>query len=596
MEMKWNNNKYVPIGVTGNLGRTSLITLFLLLSLALATSLAIYFSAPDRAPISELFNTVFTQTESTGTVVSLNDPNAFDNKVHPVAVNKPESFFTKIISNLSRSGSSSDSSKSNSQTPLYSSAEQQRFLDDSYAELHGTQYSNNQDGHLPSISGRVLSPQGKPIKGIVINATLRDYFNTQNKHANDPQSLTAVSNASGFFAFRDLADGIYLLGTENNKRYLPKRIEVRTGVKYADMVLTELQTLALQGKVIDARSGQALQDVHITPLTKGVPGTDSSDADGQFELEFDIGDRVQVPLRLQKKGYRTTRFSVDANAWDSHQNLLIELEASSETGQLSGLVKGVENEYMDGHLVQLYSPSLKVNYKSKTNNVGEYQFNNIEEANDYRLWVRPTSGYQDFSLERLTVNASPVTQDIQLTPLEQGYRLSGQVVDLDNKPVANISLALRSVNARNQIIPVTTDRFGAYSVENVPGGELVIESHSAPYFSLSGIELKGDSRSAYRDLVVDSGHQKLLGKVVDASGDPVAAPRIFITSSNSFDGMRSQASRKTSADADGKFLFTDLGADQYTVTVNAPGYEGVRIRHNLRASKQLTVRLNKKPI
>jgi hypothetical protein len=333
--------------------------------------------------------------------------------------------------------------------------------------------------------------------------------------------------------------------------------------------------------------------VHITPLTKGVPGSDTSDEQGVFNLDIEIGERTNIPLRLQKEGYKLTRFNVDAYDYEGHQNLVIEMESSENFGQLGGVVRGDNNDLLHKILVQLYSPSLKMNYKAETNSAGEFYFRDVEMAKDYRLWIRPSTGYKDFSQERLKVDRNSEHQNIRLEPIENGYRVYGQVLDMENDPIANTTFSLRSRQASHQVIPLTTDEHGAFSVDTVPEGELVIGSNSAPHYTLTGISLKGSDHSAYHELIVDSGDQKLIGKIVDENNDPISAPQIYLTSSHYFKGLHSQASRKTSADSEGKFLFTGLGLKQYTITVNAPGYEGVRIVHRLGSQNLLTVKLNK---
>lgn len=568
-------------------GKISPIVSILITCFILAFGLALYFSAPREVLNSELEQPLVSEiSEPVVQAEEIIEEIKVDQNTK-----KADSYYTRIISNNKRSPANANQKKKTA--PVNNKNAHQAWQEQAYTHLHVNQNTNNVDGLLPSIAGRVLNPDGKPLRNIKVTAQKRNYYSSEESDSNNASNLVATTNAAGFFAFKDLVDGIYLLSTNTDKRYLPKRIEVQTGVQYADLVLTEMENIMLQGKVIDKNSLQPIMDVHITPLTKGIPGSDTSDELGEFNLDIDIGERTNIPLRLKKDGYKLTRFNVDAYDWEGHQNLVIEMESSSAYGQLTGVVRGDNNNLLHKILVQLYSPSLKMNYKTETNSAGEFYFTDLELAKDYRLWIRPATGYKDFSLERLKVDRDSEHQNIRLESIENAYRIYGQVLDMDNDPITNTTFSLRSRQASHQVIPLTTDEFGAYSVDNVPEGELVIGSNSAPHYTLTGISLSGTNRSAYHDLIIDSGEQKLIGKIVDENNDPISASQIYLTSSHHFRGLHSQASRKTSADSEGKFLFSGLGLEQYTITVNVPGYKGVRIVHRLGSQNVLTVQLKK---
>ncbi|MDH3647611.1 MAG: carboxypeptidase regulatory-like domain-containing protein [Gammaproteobacteria bacterium] len=477
-------------------------------------------------------------------------------------------------------------------------AQHAEWVDNFYAQLNSPQPSPvGAEDTAPVISGRVLTQAGWPVEGVKITAQFRNYFkasgdDTPNRATNSQQTTT---NSNGFYAFRNLPAGIYLIGTGDSGGYAPVRIEVRTGVKYADLVLT-LQSYAQVTGVVTDTVGNRLERVHVMPLVKGIPAGAVSDSDGEFKFAVALeGKARSFPVRFQLPGYREQRYQITETdtAEDGSIMLAVTMEPVYEYTTVSGSVKDADGVPVAGDTVRLYSPSLKRNYRAVVDYGGEFLFSKIDVADDYQLWIRPTGPYRDYTEQNVELTAGHLWRDIELEHLNRNYRLSGRILDQGGEPVPNFTLTGRSKSASGQKLEVTSDRHGRYEVENVPEGALVFESRTRPYYTVSGLQLAGSDTDRDLDLVVNRGKHKLLGKVVDSNGRPIASPRIRISASNIIDGLRSQLSSSTSADFDGRFLFTELGAGQHTVTVNAPGYEGVRAKPVVGNQKELVVELEK---
>ena len=301
-------------------------------------------------------------------------------------------------------------------------------------------------------------------------------------------------------------------------------------------------------------------------------------------------------MRFQLEDYRELRHQVAESDWseDGRLAFTVEMERVYEFSTVSGSVTDTAGVQIAGETVRLYSPSLKRNYSARDNG-GGFHFQKVEIADDYQLWVRPTGPYRDYAEQNVALTAGDLRRDIELESLNRDYRLQGRILDQRGKPVPDFTLTLRSKAASGQKFEVKSDAYGHYEVDNIPEGELVFESRTMPYYTVSGVQLSGNDTDRDLDLVVNRGKHKLLGKVVDSNGRPIASPRIFITASTNVNGLRSQSSSSTSADHNGRFLFTELGAGQHTVTVNAPGYEGVRVKPNVGKQKELVVELEKSP-
>jgi uncharacterized GH25 family protein len=477
----------------------------------------------------------------------------------------------------------------------------EEWVGDFYTRLHSPDPpAANEQHEVAVVSGRVLTPNGRPVGGIEVMAEFRNYSAAATGYTRETSPLPRKTrtNDDGFYAFFDLPAGIYMLGVEESAQFAAARLEVNTGVKNADLVLDPQRLVVVKGTVTDPMGGE-LEKVRIMPLVPGLPKGVASNKNGEFNLGVGLENTARrFALRLQLDGYREQRYEVTEADWtdDGSIQLALTMEPAFEYATVSGSVTGPDGSRFVGEYVRLYSPSLRRNFKAHVNGAGEFLFDNVDIADDYQLWVRPTGPYRDFTEQNIALTPGRVRRDIELAPLRRDYRLSGRILDQNGRPVPNMTLTLRSKVAAAQKLPVTSNAYGEFEVENVPEGELVFESRTTPFYTLTGVRLSGNDKDREVDLVVPRGPHKLVGKVVDRNGRPIATRKIFISSAQVIDGISTRLSSSTSADAKGRFVFTDLAAGEHIVTVNAPGYEGIRLRPVVGDEDEIIVRLEKQSI
>ena len=79
----------------------------------------------------------------------------------------------------------------------------------------------------------------------------------------------------------------------------------------------------------------------------------------------------------------------------------------------------------------------------------------------------------------------------------------------------------------------------------------------------------------------------------DASGNPVPASRIVLQWSHEAGGVTTSSTRRTAADTQGHFAFSNLGPGPHSLRVDAPGFGRVDLDHDLsRQGYAVTVKLN----
>jgi hypothetical protein len=117
------------------------------------------------------------------------------------------------------------------------------------------------------------------------------------------------------------------------------------------------------------------------------------------------------------------------------------------------------------------------------------------------------------------------------------------------------------------MVVVEGDSGGHFNADGVPHGTLHFASLSGPYHVIRGDPKSGDGSEF--EIVVDSGGNRLAGRVLDADGRPVAGAQVDLAWVHVGDGLRSSSIRRSTSDPDGSFRFENLGPGPHRLTVRA---------------------------
>jgi hypothetical protein len=136
-------------------------------------------------------------------------------------------------------------------------------------------------------------------------------------------------------------------------------------------------------------------------------------------------------------------------------------------------------------------------------------------------------------------------------------------------------------------LAITTDAQGRFVVPDLPEGAAALQTRAAPVLSVTGIEVSASAGAATDvTVVVDVGPHRLDGRLVTATGAPAAAARVALEWSDSRGGITSRSTRETTTDADGAFVFTQLGGGVHIVSASLAGAGNVRLERAIGAGTQ----------
>lgn len=453
------------------------------------------------------------------------------------------------------------------------------------------------DEETLSISGWVQNDTGEPMVGIQVAASARQLFTQEDGEPSVSQTpQTATTNDEGYFELLELADGEYSVSTLATPEFKSAMAILRAGVDSAVLVIkNDARHEVNVNGTISSSQGQPLAGVRVR--APGAKGVASSGEDGSYKLALSIHDREQsYSVRFTKKGYRPESLQLGIAALDDGGEVTLDakLEPVEETAMVDGTVWDLTGSAIPDARIRLSSSQLQRTYLTRSDQAGVFSYPEVDVGDDYRLWVRPQSDYEEYIQEPIVVAADGTNLPVTLEPLESGA-LKGHMVDADGTPVPGFSLWLRTASpSAQQHRMVTSDQQGQFKVDDLPEGEVSFSTRSAPYFQVTGMHFSpGDQERV--ELWLDLGIYEVSGYVLDANGDPVAGSRVSLNWVISEGELRSRSKRTTATDATGLFLFTQIGSGWHVLSVDAPGYRPTRLDHYVSSSDDVIVRLMEDP-
>jgi len=360
----------------------------------------------------------------------------------------------------------------------------------------------------------------------------------------------------------------------------------------AELVLQRVSPIRVFGTVSDE---QGPLDA-VTIRTLGTRVNVQSDANGGYEIVTAPMRAGTAPvLEFKREGYQDVRRPVEVALNSEHEAVQLDVKMEADSDGLkvavAGQVLGPIGEAVVGVSVRLKSFKSDRGYSARTDESGEFNIPLVEVGEGYRLNVMPSEDYEAYQSEFFSLGSQDAFFEIELDAAKFAG-LSGTVTDLYGKPLGGFQLWLRGIGTSAQSpVAVRTDGAGRFRLEELRAGEVVLETRSSPMLRASNIVLQpGEHKDV--DIPLDWGSEWLLGRVVDAQGEPVSGASINVSWEEQLHGLVSESRRELRSDLVGYFAASNLGAEYYTLTVRVPGYQTFRGTHQLSGgAEELVVQL-----
>ena len=244
-------------------------------------------------------------------------------------------------------------------------------------------------------------------------------------------------------------------------------IEVRPDAS-VEIRMERYGEVKISGRVID-HEGKPMRSMNVH-LTRWAPqrgtgyGTDVAvtDDDGWFrEIELIVGDEYTISVELE--GYRRTeteRFTAMAE-----MTQIADLVLLPAGGQffIEGRVTDTSGEPVRG--VQLGISQGGQHWSRRTDENGDYRFEDLSMAVVFRLYVHDPPGYAHHEFKILKTNQR---HDLVLVKAD-GY-LAGKVVDADGKPIERARVMIRAKedpSSGYRYLPANTDVHGEFELRHI---------------------------------------------------------------------------------------------------------------------------------
>jgi len=434
---------------------------------------------------------------------------------------------------------------------------------------------------LAAIEGRVSDAEtGEPLAG----ATIVWY--------RDPPSIT---DANGYYRLPDAPTGITLWIHARSEGYAEEHAEVDlSGPEVATVDFELHRGTSLVVEVFDRETGAPVAgaDVHSNKRMEPLTRTDAEGrcrvrvreggelslnvvAEGYFPFKWYCEVR-EIPRDLSPRIPLAPLATIEGLVTDESGAPVVGIEVHARREQVFAFdsLTREEREELDlpGHAGQAGLHRLS----ALTDDQGAFRLPVLPEPSPIRI-VAYRSDDSSAESEPVVVESSQQRPFVEIA-LREGAEVRGRVL-LNGEPQAGIGVRCRTT-ADGDVGFADTDRNGRYELAHVPPGDVTVyvcSNDLASFGPQPEAELAVEAGRSYeQDLSWDVELSGISGRVISASGEPLASVRIE-ASYRAAEGEY-YGSFETSTGDDGTYAVEVRAAEAYEVTAGRNGQEESRRR------------------
>lgn len=394
-----------------------------------------------------------------------------------------------------------------------------------------------------AIAGRVVDGQGRSVSGAEVSAA-------------GPVARRMKAGADGAYRFPDLEPGDYLLyaasGVLSSEPVGP--VPLGSGEELRDITLVLDVGAALAGTVLDARDLKPIPGASVIAAASGA----IADEKGRFRLTGLPGGTVM--LSASAEGYVPRTSEVELARGRERTGAEVHLDRA---GRVHGRVTA-QGQGLGGVEVHAARYGFAARLSSTTPvavTAMDGTFGGSVPPGRMELVAR-AMGYAEARTEEFELGPGE-DREANLT-LGQGGAVFGTVRDAEGTGVAGCRVEAWDTIHGRTTAAIDSGAGGQYWLAGVPQAiYLVVASCAAGRAEVTGIKV-AEGAQVQVDLALGAG--AIAGKVVDATGKPVAGAAIAVRP----DGSAAPESPAGASRADGTFMIGGLAGTRFAVSATAP--------------------------